>query len=70
MSIVRDAAEKIDQSAFLGQFLTHSMQRMHSVPFALFLELSVTSTSMGHTLLHFPQEIHLFVLHLTRNREK
>ena len=57
-------------SASFGQFLTHSMQRMHSVPFFRLLELSVTSTSIGQTRLHFPQEIHLFLSHVTRNREK
>lgn len=35
-------------SAPFGQLLTHSKQRIHSVPFFLFLELSVTSTSIGH----------------------
>ena len=53
-----------------GQFLTHSIQRMHSVPFFLFLELSVTSTFIGHTLLHFPQEMHLSLSHFTLNSEK
>lgn len=62
--------KRICQSAFLGQFLTHSIHRMHSVPFFLFLELSVTSTSIGHTLLHFPQETHFFLSHLTRISEK
>ena len=31
----------IFQSAPLGQFLTHSMHRIHSVPFSRFLEFSV-----------------------------
>lgn len=57
-------------SASLGQALTHSMQRMHSVPLARFLELSVTSTSMGHTRLHLPQETHLLLSQRTRSREK
>lgn len=57
-------------SASLGQALTHSMQRMHSVPLARFLELSVTSTSMGHTRLHLPQEMHLLLSQRTRSREK
>jgi hypothetical protein len=41
---------------------------MHSVPFLRLLELSVTSTSIGHTLLHFPQDTHaeLSVSSLTR----
>ena len=32
------------------------MHRMHSVPFFRFLELSVTSTSIGQTRLHLPQD--------------
>ena len=47
---------EIHHNAFFGQFLTHSMHSIHSVPFFLFLELSVTSTPIGHTLLHFPHE--------------
>lgn len=57
-------------SASLGQFFTHSIQRIHSVPLALFLELSVTSTFIGHTLLHFPQEIHFSLSHFIRSSEK
>ena len=57
-------------SASFGQFLTHSMHRMHSVPFSRFLELSVTSTFIGHTRLHFPQEMHFSLSHFTRIREK
>ena len=57
-------------AALLGQCLTHSMQRIHSVPFILFLELSVTSTSMGHTRLHLPQDTHFVVSHLILKREK
>lgn len=57
-------------SAFFGQFFTHSKQRIHSVPFFRFRELSVTSTSIGHTFLHLPQEIHLLLSHLICNREK
>lgn len=30
------------ESAFFGQFLTHSIQRMHSVAFFCFRELSVS----------------------------
>lgn len=57
-------------NAFVGQLSTHSKQRMHSVPFFLFLELSVTSTSIGHTRLHFPQEIHLLVSHFILRKAK
>ena len=57
-------------NASFGQFLAHSKQRIHSVPFFRFLELSVTSTSIGHTFLHFPQDIHLLLSHLIRNSEK
>ena len=57
-------------SAFLGQLFTHSMHRMHSVPFLRRRELSVTSTSMGQIFLHLPQETHLLWSHFTRNREK
>ena len=56
-------------NAFFGQLFTHSRQRIHSVPFSLFLELSVISTSIGHTRLHFPQEIHLLLSHFIRSRE-
>lgn len=49
-----------NHNASLGHALTHSMQRMHSVPFFRFRVLSVTSTSMGQTRLHFPQETHFF----------
>ena len=58
------------QSAFLGQVFTHSMHKTHSVPFILFLELSVTSTFIGHTRLHLPQEIHLLLSHWMRDNEK
>lgn len=60
----------VNYSAFLGQFLTHSKQRIHSVLFLRFLELSVTSTSIGQTCLHFPQETHFVLSHLIRSREK
>ena len=53
----------------LGQFFTHSMHKIHSVPFSRFLELSVTSTFIGHTRLHLPHEIHFSLSHFTRNRE-
>ena len=58
------------QSAFFGQFFTHSMHRIHSVPFLRFLELSVTSTFIGHTRLHFPQDIHFSLSHFIRIIEK
>ena len=58
------------QRAPFGQLFTHSIQRMHSVPFSLFLELSVTSTFIGHTRLHFPHEIHFSLLHVTRTSAK
>ena len=57
-------------NASFGQFFTHSMHKMHSVPFLRFLELSVISTSIGQTCLHFPQVTHLLLSHLIRNREK
>ena len=56
--------------ASLGQLLTHSMHKIHSVPFFLFLELSVMSTSIGHTLLQLPQDTHLLLLHLILNSAK
>lgn len=56
--------------ASFGQCFTHSIHRIHSVPFDLFLELSVTSTSIGHTFLHLPQEIHLLLSHFIRTSEK
>ncbi len=62
-------SEKI-YKAFFGQLFTHSMQRIHSVPFLRFLELSVTSTSIGQTRLHLPQEMHFDLSHFTRNRAK
>lgn len=46
------------------------MHRMHSVPFFRFLELSVTSTSIGQTRLHLPQETHFSLSHFTRIAEK
>ena len=49
------------QSAFLGQVLTHSIHKIHSVPFFRFLELSIISTFIGQTFLHFPHELFLFV---------
>ena len=58
------------QSAFLGQGLTHSIHKMHSVPFFRFLELSVISTFIGQTFLHFPHEIHFSLSHLTLTTEK
>ena len=45
------------QSAFLGQVLTHSIHKIHSVPFFRFLELSVISTFIGQTFLHFPHAV-------------
>ena len=61
---------EIHHNAFFGQLLTHSMHSIHSVPFFLFLELSVTSTPIGHTLLHFPHETHFSLSHVTRITEK
>lgn len=58
------------QSAFLGQVLTHSIHKIHSVPFFRFLELSVISTFIGQTFLHFPHEIHFSLSHLTLTTEK
>lgn len=55
--------------ACLGQLSTHSMHRMHSVPFFRLRLLSVTSTFIGQTLLHFPQETHFVSSTLTRSRE-
>ena len=56
--------------AAFGQFLTHSMHKIHSVPFSRFLELSVTSTFIAQTRLHFPQEMHFSLSHFMRIREK
>lgn len=58
------------QSAFLGQVLTHSMHKIHSVPFFRFLELSIISTFIGQTFSHFPHEIHFSLSHLTLTTEK
>lgn len=60
----------IPYNAFLGQAFTHSKHKMQSVPFCRFLELSVTSTSMGQTLLHLPQEMHLLLSQVTLVRAK
>ncbi len=57
-------------NASFGHTFTHSKHKIHSVPFLRFLEVSVTSTSIGHAFLHFPQEMHLFVSHFIRIREK
>ena len=57
-------------SAFFGQFFTHSIHKIHSVPFFRLRELSVTSTSIGQTRLHLPQSTHRSFLHLTRNSAK
>ena len=57
-------------SAFLGHTCVHSKHRIQSVPFCRFLELSVTSTSIGQTFLHIPQDIHLLVSHVTLNNAK
>lgn len=64
------SGKKPGQSAFLGQALTHSIQRMHSVPFFRLLAGSVISTSMGQTRLHFPQEMHFAWSHFILRREK
>ena len=68
----RDSDRQIGSchNASLGQFFTHSMHRMHSVPILRFLELSVTSTFIGQTRLHFPQEIHFSLSHFTRRSAK
>ena len=50
-------------SAPFGQFFTHSKQSIHSVPFFRLRELSVASTSIGHTFLHLPQDTHLLLSH-------
>jgi hypothetical protein len=57
-------------NAFFGHAFTHSKHKMQSVPFFRFLELSVMSTSIGQTVLHLPQEIHLLVSHVIRSSEK
>jgi hypothetical protein len=46
------------------------MHRIHSVPLIRLRELSVTSTSIGHTFLHIPQEMHFSLSHLILIREK
>ena len=56
--------------AFLGQCFTHSMHRIHSVPFFRWREGSSISTSMGQTCLHRPQEMHLPGSHFILNRAK
>ncbi len=43
---------------------------VHVCFYTRFLELSVTSTSIGHTFRHFPQEMHLFGSHSMRTSEK
>lgn len=68
--VIRQGGRSRRYSAFLGQALTHSRQSMHSVPFLRRYVLSVTSTSMGQTCLHFPQETHFSVSHRTRSSEK
>ena len=60
----------IGHNAPFGQFLAHSIHNMHSVPFSRFLELSVTSTFIGQTCMHFPQEMHFSLSHFKRIREK
>ncbi len=68
--IFLDSSANLYDSASFGQFLTHSMQRMHSVPFFRFLAGFMTSTSIGQTRVHFPQWIHLAASGLIRIREK
>jgi len=46
-------------SAFLGQAFTHSMHRMHSVPFLRLRASSSMSTFMGQTRRHFPHWMYL-----------
>ena len=57
-------------SAFFGQFLTHSMHRMHSVPFSRLRESSSMSTSIGHTRRHLPHSTHLPWSHVILSSEK
>ena len=57
-------------SASFGQLLTHSIHKIHSVPFFRLLELSVTSTSIGQTFLHLPHDTHLLLSHLILNNAK
>ena len=57
-------------NASFGHLSIHSIQRMHSVPFFRFRELSVTSTFIGHTRLHFPHEMHLSLSHFILRTEK
>lgn len=51
--------------AFLGQFLTQLLHKIHSVAFFLFLELSNMSTFIGQDLIHFLQLIHLSLSRFT-----
>ena len=51
--------------AFLGQFLTQLLHKIHSVAFFLFLELSNISTFIGQDLMHFLQLIHLSLSRFT-----
>ncbi len=60
----------LDYRASLGQAFTHSIQRIHSVPFTRLRLLSVISTSMGQTRLHLPQETHLDGSQVIRESEK
>ena len=57
-------------NAFFGQFFTHSIHSMHSVPLLRFRELSVISTFIGQRRLHLPHDMHLLLLHVTRTSEK
>ena len=51
--------------AFLGQFLTQLLHKIHSVAFFLFLELSNMSTFIGQDLMHFLQLIHFELFQIT-----
>ena len=56
--------------AWRGHASTHAMQRMHSVACFFLRELLGTSTSIGQTCSHLPQETQAFSSTLIRNSEE
>ena len=54
-------------NAFVGHSFIQLAHKIHSVPFFLFLELSVISTFIGQLLIHFLQSMHLLLSYFTLN---
>ena len=60
-------AAHYNRSDLAGHSSMQRIHKMHSVPFTRLRELSVISTSIGHTCLHLPQCRHFSSSFFTRS---